>query len=148
MRNPECDDLVGNYKIGGKKLTLYTIAKHFYFASIVPVGMPYYNSEQISGKCFATAEVVKRFYGGDAVHAFVCTLDEEGKDLQLMPHGIVIKDSIIIDPLNNHIHPDESIPYLLPKKIKKAETLLSIDYISLTKEQLYSIFPRDYREVL
>ncbi len=145
----EYDDIIGNYAIKGKILTVETIAKQFYFASIVPhpllnkEGKPVYN-EEMENECFATARLIKEAHGGIIVNAFVIAIARQGSDdLKLIPHGIVIKDSQIIDPISQYKYPNGEMAYLIPKKIRKSSQVEHIigNFITLSKEGLNTLFP-------
>ena len=146
MDSKEHDDYVGTYAIKGQKITLDNITKHFYAATIVPIGVSYY-SDDMHENCFLTAKAIKSAFGGNMVYAFLCSLDEEQKGLELMPHGIVIKDGKIVDPISNHLNPDKEQFYLLPKKVKKG-TILYGETMKLTHNDLYSLFPQMVKQIL
>ena len=151
MENIEQNDIVGNYKIKGKVLTLEAIAEQFFFASFVPkpllltgkLDQPYYD-KMIHQECFATALAMQKVIGGKVVYSFVCGLDSEGSsDLKLTPHGIIIKDKEIIDPINYNISSDREVPYLIPKRIIKPKLIKLVqgNFITLSKEEFDTLFP-------
>ena len=146
MEHKEHDDYVGTYAIKGEKITLDNITKHFYAATIAPMGITSY-TEEMQENCFLAAKAVKSIFGGDMVYAFLCSLDEEQKKLQLIPHGIVIKDGNIVDPISHHLHPKQDMFYLLPKKVKKGKILYG-ETMKLSQNDLYSLFPKMVKQVL
>ena len=158
MGNIEHNDIIGNYKIKGKVLTLEAIAEQFYFTSIIPqpfllMGKPDqpYCDKLMYGKCFSMAIVMQKAIGGTIVNAFIISsVSEDSTDLTLVPHGIIIKDNKIIDPINHHAHPGSEIPYLIPKRIRKPKLskLIVCNYITLTKDKFNTLFPTYINKII